>query len=111
MEDLTLQLRQMETIDPIHKNILIRKEKDKNQTEGGIILPDRVNIPTITARVLAIDSEVEKDGTCRIGIMDKVIVNPHRAIQVDFENNVLYLIPYEDILAVIKREKTDAKNG
>jgi len=38
----------LETVEPIGKRVLIRKDEDKKQTKGGIQLPDNIEIPTIT---------------------------------------------------------------
>lgn len=40
-----------ETVEPIGKRVLIRKDEDKKQTKGGIQLPDNIEIPTITGRI------------------------------------------------------------
>ncbi len=41
-----------ETVEPIGKRVLIRKDEDKKQTKGGIQLPDNIEIPTITGRIV-----------------------------------------------------------
>ena len=48
-----------ETVEPIGKRILIRKDEDKKQTKGGIQLPDNIEIPTITGRIVSVSAEVE----------------------------------------------------
>jgi len=49
----------IETVEPIGKRVLIRKDEDKKQTKGGIQLPDNIEIPTITGRIVEISAEVE----------------------------------------------------
>jgi len=49
----------IETVEPIGKRVLIRKDEDKKQTKGGIQLPDNIEIPTITGRIVSISAEVE----------------------------------------------------
>ena len=44
----SLDAAAFETVEPIGKRILIRKDEDKKQTKGGIQLPDNIEIPTIT---------------------------------------------------------------
>ena len=39
-----------ETVEPLGKRILIRKDEDKRETKGGIQLPDNIEIPTLTGR-------------------------------------------------------------
>ncbi|MCG3137559.1 MAG: 10 kDa chaperonin [Phycisphaerae bacterium] len=94
----------LETVEPIGLRILIRKDQDKKATKGGIHLPDRVEIPTITGRVVAISAQIENDEDYPIRAYDKVLFNPKNAIPVDFEaDNQLYVVPIEDVVAVFRR--------
>jgi len=44
----TIMTDTIETVEPIGKRVLIRKDEDKKQTKGGIQLPDNIEIPTIS---------------------------------------------------------------
>ena len=93
-----------ETIEPLGKRILIRKDQDKRETKGGIQLPDSVEIPTLTGRVVAVSAHVENDDDYPIRTYDKILFNPKHAIPVDFEaDNQLYVVPIEDVVAVFRR--------
>ena len=93
----------LETVDPIGKRVLIRKDEDKKITKVGIHLPDRLEIPTITGRVVAISAEVAKDDNYPIEQYDRVLFNPKHGVPVDFEgDNRLFVIPIEDIVAVFR---------
>lgn len=97
--------RGIEVIDPLGKRVLIRKDEDKKQTKAGIHLPDKVEIPTLTGRVLAVSAEVEKEGTHPLERYDRVLFHPKHAVPVDFENgNRLFVVPIEDVVAVFRRE-------
>ncbi|NQT01718.1 MAG: co-chaperone GroES, partial [Planctomycetes bacterium] len=54
-----IETKPLEIVEPIGKRVLIRKDEDKIQTKGGIQLPDNLEIPTITVRILTISAEVE----------------------------------------------------
>ncbi len=96
----------LETIEPLGKRVLVRKDLDKKRTKGGIELPDSVEIPTITGRVVAISAQVENDDDTPIRQYDKILFNPKRAIPVDFEaDNQLYVVPVEDLVAVFRKAK------
>lgn len=96
---------QLETVEPIGKRVLIRKDDDKKQTKTGIHLPDKIEIPTLTGRVVAISKQVERDEDYPIRRYDRVLFNPKHGIPVDFEgDNRLFVIPIEDIVAVFRRE-------
>ncbi len=95
----------LETIEPLGKRILIRKDRDKQQTKGGIQLPDSVEIPTLTGRVVAVSAQVQNDDDYPVRTYDKILFNPKRAIPVDFESdNELFVVPIEDVVAVFRRE-------
>ncbi|MCA9280149.1 MAG: co-chaperone GroES [Phycisphaeraceae bacterium] len=94
-----------ETVEPIGARVLIRKDEDKKQTKSGIHLPDKVEIPTLTGRVVTISAQVQSDSDYPIDQYDRVLFNPKHAIPVDFEgDNRLFVVPVEDIVAVIRRE-------
>lgn len=90
----------MEILVPLNGMVVIRKDDDSSETSGGIVLPDNCEIPNLTGRVVAIDDELESP---RVSLYDRVLFNPSRAIKADFENEKLFLIPYKDLLAVIKK--------
>ncbi len=74
-----------ETVEPLGQRILIRKDEDKRQTKGGIQLPDSIEIPTITGRVVAVSAQIECDEDYPIRTYDKILFNPKHANPVDFE--------------------------
>jgi len=94
----------LETVEPIGKRVLIRKDEDKKQTKGGIQLPDNIEIPTITGRVVAISAEIETMPEIPLKQYDKVLFNPKGAIPVDFEgDNRLFVVEVEHVVAVFRR--------
>jgi len=102
--DPSLRAIKLETVEPLGKRVLIRKDADKKQTKGGIQLPDSIEIPTITGRVVAVSAQVAHDEDLPIKQYDKVLFNPKHAIPVDFEgDNQLFVVPVEDIVAVFRK--------
>jgi chaperonin GroES len=94
----------LETVEPMGKRVLIRKDADKKKTKGGIQLPDNIEIPTITGRIVALSVQVQKDDDFPIKQYDKVLFNPKHAIPVDFEgDNQLFVVPVEDVVAVFRK--------
>lgn len=95
----------IEIVEPIGKRVLIRKDEDRKQTKTGIHLPDKIEIPTITGRVVAISAHIERDEDYPVEQYDKVLFNPKNSIPVDLEgDNRLFVIPIEDVVAVFRRE-------
>lgn len=98
-------VKSLETVEPIGKRVLLRKDEDKKQTKSGLHLPDKIEIPTLTGRIVAVSREVESDTNYPIRQYDRVLFNPKHAIPVDFEgDNRLFVIPIEDVVAVFRKE-------
>ena len=96
-------------VEPLGMRILIRKDESRQKTRGGIVLPDSSEIPTITGRVVEISVQVERDEDFPIHKYDKVLFHPKHAIPVDFEaDNLLFVVPIEDVVAVFRRSKNPA---
>lgn len=93
-----------ETVEPVGKRVLIRKDEDKKETKGGIRLPDNIEIPTITGRIVAVSAEVQSDPMVPLQKYDKVLFNPKNAIPVDFEGgNRLFVVELEHVVAIFRR--------
>ncbi|MDZ4830125.1 MAG: co-chaperone GroES [Phycisphaerae bacterium] len=94
----------LETVEPVGKRVLIRKDEDKKITKGGVHLPDKIEIPTLTGRVVTVSAEVARNVDYPIAQYDRVLFNPKHAIPVDFEgDNRLFVVPIEDIVAVLRK--------
>lgn len=95
----------IETVEPLGKRVLIRKDEDKKITRVGIHLPDKIEIPTITGRVVAVSAQVANDADYPIRQYDRVLFNPKHGVPVDFEgDNRLFVIPIEDVVAVFRKQ-------
>ena len=95
----------IETVEPIGNRVLIRKDADKKVTKVGIHLPDKIEIPTLTGRIVAVSAQVDNDEDYPIKQYDRVLFNPKNSIPVDFEgDNRLFVIPIEDVVAVFRKE-------
>ena len=108
-------------IEPIGKRVVVRKDDNKRQTKGGIVLPDTHEIPVITGRVIAISKAIENDDDQTIRQYDKVLFDPREAIPVELEHdNRLFVVSIERVLAIFRRssqgkvgkdEAGDAREG
>jgi len=104
MSDTQPKTSSLETVEPIGNRVLIRKDADRKQTKSGIHLPDKIEIPTLTGRVVAISEMIRNDIDYPIQQYDKVLFNPKEAIPVDFEgDNRLFVVPVENIVAVFRK--------
>ena len=100
-------MRGNDFVEPLGMRVLIRKDESRNQTRGGIVLPDQAEIPTITGRVVEVSLQIERDADFPIEKYDKVLFHPRNSIPVDFEqDNLLYVVPIEDVVAVFRRNES-----
>ncbi len=96
----------LETVEPLGKRVLIRKDDDRKETRGGIALPDKIEIPTITGRIVTVSAQIANDDDFPIRQYDKVLFNPKNSIPVDFEpDNHLFVVPIEDVVAVFRHRR------
>jgi len=101
----------LDTVTPIGKRVLVKKDDDKTETKGGIALPDSVKIPQWTGRIIELGTGVKRedyaDDEYPFKKYDKVLVSPNGAIPVDFEpgsgRDDWFVIPCESIIAVFNR--------
>lgn len=101
-----------ESVEPLGRRILIRKDDSRQTTKGGIVLPDQAEIPTITGRVVEISAQISNDSDFPVRKYDKVLFHPKDAIPVDLESdNVLFVVDIDDVVAVFRRtEAPDVKS-
>jgi len=96
-------------IEPIGKRVVVRKDDNKRQTRGGIVLPDTHEIPVITGRVIAVSKAIENDEDQTIRQYDKVLFDPREAIPVELEHdNRLFVVAIDRVLAIFRRSGAKA---
>ncbi len=101
-----------EFIEPLGDRVLIRKDENRQTTKGGIVLPDDAEIPNITGRIVEVSVLVKNDPDYPLKKYDKVLFNPKHAIPVDLEtDNVLFVVPVEDVVAVFRRVTVKSRSG
>lgn len=99
-------------IIPLQGRILFRKDEAETTTKGGIALPDTAKKENLTGRVVEISPDVENNDELPIRVYDKVLVNPTRAIPVDFESdNLLFIIPIDDVIAVFQKTEGPSRGA
>src|SRR2546428_11714751 len=97
---------EFDVIEPIGKRVVVRKDDNKRQTKGGIVLPDSHEIPVITGRVIAVSKAIENDEDQTIRQYDKVLFDPREAIPVELEHdNKLFVVAIERVLAIFRRSE------
>src|SRR3954452_15366934 len=103
---------EFDIIEPIGKRVVVRKDDNKRQTRGGIVLPDSHEIPVITGRVIAVSKQVENDEDQTIRQYDKVLFDPREAIPVELEHdNKLFVVSLDRVLAIFRRSDQAVPGG
>jgi chaperonin GroES len=93
-----------DTIEPVGRRIVVRKDENKRVTRSGIALPDSHEIPVITGRVIAISRELANDDDVALKAYDKVLFDPREAIPVDLEHdNRQFVVHVDRVLAIFRR--------
>src|SRR5947209_15512166 len=100
---------EFDVIEPIGKRVVVRKDDNKRQTRGGIVLPDTHEIPVITGRVIAVSKAIENDEDQTIRQYDKVLFDPREAIPVELEHdNKMFVVSIDRVLAIFRRSEAKA---
>lgn len=102
----------MEQVIPIGARVLIRKDEYAKQTKAGIHLPSTMVINNLTGRILALSKQVENDPDyASLRVYQRVIFSHSRAVPVDLEQKECphLVVPVEDVVAVIEKEKQTVK--
>ncbi|BAM03801.1 co-chaperone GroES [Phycisphaera mikurensis] len=103
MPESSASKTKLEVVEPIGARVLIRKDEDRKTTKAGIHLPDKIEIPTITGRIVTVSAEVDNDDDYPLKQYDRVLFNPKGAIPVEFEgDNRLFVVPVENVVAVFR---------
>lgn len=104
-------MEELSTIKPVGSYVLIRPDKDRDTTSGGIALPSDVKIPVLTGRVLELGPEVIIDSNYPFKQYSKVIFRKGNMIPVDIESLVRSdkddgpcLVPAKDVIAYYDSE-------
>ncbi len=104
--DTRFRRPRLDIVEPLGKRVLIRKDEDKKTTRGGIALPDNLEIPVITGRVVTVSAQLSNEEDFPIRQYDKVLFNPKNSVPVDFEvGNQLFVVPIDDVVAVFRHRR------
>ncbi len=93
------------TIRPVGDRVLIEHIEEKEQSRGGIIIPDSAREKPQEAKVIALGSgRKTKDGTVipfEVRVGDKVLVAKYGGSEVKIDQKKYTLVREDDILGVL----------
>ena len=101
--------KKLRKVYPFGRMCLVKKDDDKNQTSGGILLPDDSKIPVISGRLVAI-SKALQDQKEKFDFeeLDRVYFDTRHSVPVDFEpDNKFYFIDFQYIYGKVTEDEID----
>ena len=91
---------------PLHDRLLVKRLEEKEQVQGGIIIPDTAKEKPQEAKVLAVGpGRVTEDGKIQpieIKVGDTVVFGKYSGTEVKVDGDDLLIIREDDVLGVLE---------
>lgn len=90
---------------PLHDRILVKRHEEKEQMQGGIIIPDTAKEKPQQATVLAVGAgRITEDGKVHpldVKAGDKVMFGKYAGTEVKIDGEELLIIREDDVLGIL----------
>lgn len=93
-------------IRPLGDRVLVEPLEEKEQTVGGIIIPDSAKEKPMQGKVIAVGKKRDKDGkevAFDVKAGDTVLLPKYGGTEVKLEGKKLQLVREEDLLGVLEK--------
>ena len=93
-------------IRPLGDRVLVEPIEEKEQTVGGIIIPDAAKEKPMQGKVIAVGKKTDKDGkeiAFDVKVGDTVLLPKYGGTEVKLGDQKLQLVREEDLLGVVER--------
>jgi chaperonin GroES len=93
-------------IRPLGDRVLVEPIEEKEQTVGGIIIPDSAKEKPMQGKVIAVGKKLDKDGkeiAFDVKKGDTVLLPKYGGTEVKINDKKLQLVREEDLLGVIEK--------
>ena len=93
-------------IRPLGDRVLIEPIEEKEQTVGGIIIPDSAKEKPMQGKVIAVGKKLDKDGKevkFDVKAGDTVLLPKYGGTEVKIDDKKFQLVREEDLLGVIEK--------
>ena len=93
-------------IRPLGDRVLVEPIEEKEQTVGGIIIPDAAKEKPMQGKVIAVGKKTDKDGkelAFDVKVGDTVLLPKYGGTEVKLGDKKLQLVREEDLLGVIEK--------
>ena len=91
-------------IRPLGDRVLVEPIEEKEQTVGGIIIPDAAKEKPMQGKVIAVGKKTDKDGkelAFDVKVGDTVLLPKYGGTEVKLGDQKLQLVREEDLLGVL----------
>ena len=93
-------------IRPLGDRVLVEPIEEKEQTVGGIIIPDSAKEKPVQGKVIAVGKKLDKDGkeiAFDVKKGDTVLLPKYGGTEVKINDKKLQLVREEDLLGVLEK--------
>ncbi|MBR2920540.1 MAG: co-chaperone GroES [Kiritimatiellae bacterium] len=93
-------------IRPLGDRVLVEPIEEKEQTVGGIIIPDAAKEKPMQGKVIAVGKKTDKDGkeiAFDVKVGDTVLLPKYGGTEVKLGDKKLQLVREEDLLGVLEK--------
>ena len=93
-------------IRPLGDRVLVEPIEEKEQTVGGIIIPDSAKEKPMQGKVIAVGKKADKDGKViafDVKAGDTVLLPKYGGTEVKLDGKKLQLVREEDLLGVLEK--------
>ena len=93
-------------IRPLGDRVLVEPIEEKEQTVGGIIIPDAAKEKPMQGKVIAVGKKTDKDGkelAFDVKVGDIVLLPKYGGTEVKLNDKKLQLVREEDLLGVLEK--------
>lgn len=92
---------------PLYDNIIVEKDKEQEQTKGGIIIPDDAKDKPSTGTVVAVGTGLLNELTGQVTPLtvksgDRVLFAKFAGTEVELDDKTVFIIKEKDILSIIR---------
>ncbi|MCQ2368131.1 MAG: co-chaperone GroES [Kiritimatiellae bacterium] len=94
------------TIKPLGDRVLVEPQEEKEQSIGGIIIPDAAKEKPMQGTVIAVGKKTDDNGkeiAFDVKVGDTVLLPKYGGTEVKVDGKKLQLMREEDILAIIEK--------
>ena len=93
-------------IRPLGDRVLVEPIEEKEQTVGGIIIPDAAKEKPMQGKVIAVGKKTDKDGkeiAFDVKVGDTVLLPKYGGTEVKLGDKKLQLVREDDLLGVLEK--------